>query len=142
MPQRKQGKSARQLIRVQPYTKLTVRSMYSASSQLSVLRKWLILCVKRVRLACARHWASECTGGTNAQPLFGMCCASGAVELPTLGATPAVLANLLSAQTARGRAFRENIRRYNVCLAMASSGGQEHLHCRLCVLCVPLCELP
>ena len=44
-------------------------------------------------------------------------------QTKALGPTPPVLADLLSAQTARGRAFRENIRRYNVSLAMASSGG-------------------
>ena len=72
----------------------------------------------------AHHWRSERTAGTNTQPLFGMCCHAGAVQLPALGPTPAVLADLLSAQTSRGRAFRENIRRYNVSLAMASSGSK------------------
>ena len=73
----------------------------------------------------AQHWLAERTAGagTNARPVFGMCCDAGTVQLPALSPSPAVLANLLSAQTARGQAFRENIRRYNVSLAMASSGG-------------------
>ena len=54
-----------------------------------------------------------------------MCCNAGAVQLPALGPTPAVLADLLLnfAQTGGSgeRAFRENVRRYNVSLAMASS---------------------
>ena len=45
----------------------------------------------------AHHWLAERTAGTNTQravkPLVGMCCDSGAVQLPTLTATPAVLAN-------------------------------------------------
>ena len=79
----------------------------------------------------ALHWSFEQTDGTNAQPLFGMCCTKGSVQLQPLRATPSVLATLLSTQSPRGKQFRDNIRKYNVCLAMASSGECAYSYVKL-----------
>ena len=51
----------------------------------------------------------------------GMCCRSGAVQLPPLLEPPAALWLLLTDTTSSAKKFRINIRKYNAALMMASS---------------------
>ena len=57
-----------------------------------------------------------------AQPCFGMCCKQGKVHLESIEEYPALLKDLLDRRDPLGTHFRENTRRYNQCLAMASTG--------------------
>ena len=75
----------------------------------------------------ALHWLGERvqkTGSTNINPLFGMCCGDGTVQLPPLPPPPNTLGCLFSASTEEAKQFRENIRQYNSALAFTSLGAQ------------------
>ena len=57
----------------------------------------------------------------------GMCCRSGAVQLPPLLEPPAALWSLLTDTTSAAKKFRINIRKYTAALMMASSTAKvEH----------------
>lgn len=68
------------------------------------------------RHCAALHFEGERTqrGG------FSECCAQGKVALQPLGPIPRLLELLLTGDDPDSRNFRENIRRYNSALAMAS----------------------
>jgi len=71
----------------------------------------------------ALHWLCERVqkrGSTDINPLFGMCCGDGSVQLPPLPPPPDALKNLFLGSTEEARQFREHIRQYNSALAFTS----------------------
>ena len=71
----------------------------------------------------AKFWESEkLSTSTRLLPKFPLCCGQAKVVLPSLDTPPDLLAHLLTAGDARGRAFRDNIRAYNSALSFASLG--------------------
>ncbi|TRM69055.1 hypothetical protein BD626DRAFT_421021, partial [Schizophyllum amplum] len=73
----------------------------------------------------ATHWTAErtkTTGSSDTSPKFARCCMHGKIQLPLAPPPPARLYRLFTAQDARGREFRQNIRQYNAALSFTSLG--------------------
>jgi hypothetical protein len=69
----------------------------------------------------ALHWIHEKLSHSSINnPIFGLGCDRGQVDLPVLQAPPHVLKVLLEEDDHVGREFRENIWRYNRALAFTS----------------------
>jgi hypothetical protein len=67
-------------------------------------------------------WSKEKSGGTNANPLFSICCNKGKVNLPPLPHTNNGFARLLKDQSPMSREFKSRIISYNSALSFTSTG--------------------
>ena len=68
----------------------------------------------KCRWCGALHWMGEkISNSLESNPLFGLCCNSGKVVLPTLRDPPGVLKALLEDNDRQAKDFRENIWKYN-----------------------------
>ena len=65
-------------------------------------------------------WLGEKTGGSSAQPKFGICCMSGKVEIPRIPDPPDSLLRMFTSNENIAKHFRKNIRKFNSGMAMAS----------------------
>ncbi|TFK83719.1 hypothetical protein K466DRAFT_455289, partial [Polyporus arcularius HHB13444] len=71
----------------------------------------------------ALHWYDESLSNSSRRnPKFGVCCLQGQVSLPLPSLPPQPLRDLMNGAHPRSRHFMENIRRYNMALAFASTG--------------------
>ncbi|TFK17719.1 hypothetical protein FA15DRAFT_710525 [Coprinopsis marcescibilis] len=88
---------------------------------------WHVFSVGQLDIVCpscrALHWKAECLSkSTHANPLFGMYCFSGKINLLPFATPPNELKDLLTGMDAESKAFRQNIRQYNDSLAFTSVG--------------------
>ncbi len=71
----------------------------------------------------ALHWMAErLAASSDSNPLFGLCCNSGAVYLPPQPDPPPAIRDLFTGRDAAAKEFRENIRQYNATSAFTSLG--------------------
>ena len=69
----------------------------------------------------AKHWIDERSRPSSiAAPQFESCCKKGDVAISKLNTPPDVLSALLSEDTAEGKHFHSNIRKYNSALSFTS----------------------
>ena len=69
----------------------------------------------------ALHWMDEKLSDSSINnPVFGMCCDSGKVEVPMLRDPPPTLKSFLENNDQQGKNFRENIWKYNRAFAFTS----------------------
>jgi hypothetical protein len=91
-------------------------------SQLHRLQPFDLGRMDQVCLDCgAKHWKAELPPDCTANNKFWMsCCKAGAVKIELLKTPPAFLKELYDDISARGRKFKDNIRRYNTAFAFTS----------------------